>query len=79
MPSGKIINSELLETCVETLAYPVKAKQAWTDVAQLSELGIPCFNCGPGHQSQAHVPNEYASIELITEYQHKLTHLLLAN
>ena len=76
VPSGKIINSDLLQSCINQLGFRVQAKQAWTDVAQLSQLGIPSFNCGPGHQAQAHTKNEYASLELISEYKKKLKQLI---
>ncbi len=76
VPAGKIINSDLLEDCINQLGFRIQAKQAWTDVAQLSELAIPSFNCGPGHQAQAHTKNEYASLALISEYAKKLKQLI---
>ena len=79
VPAGKIVYSDLLKNVMNTLGYKVEAKQAWTDVAQISELGIPCFNCGPGFQAQAHTKNEHASLSLITDYKTQLKKLLFKN
>ncbi len=68
VPSGKVINSPLLKNLYQGLQMPIQAKQAWTDVAQLSAAGIPCFNCGPGLQEQAHKTNEYVDLLGVDQY-----------
>ncbi len=76
--AGIVIESPLFTEVVQTLAQPVQAKQAWTDVAQLSARGIPAFNYGPGLTAQAHQAHEYLDIGLLEQYTASLERLLLA-
>ncbi len=41
----------------------VTSKQGWTDVAQLTEQGIPAVNLGPGETALAHKPGESVRLE----------------
>jgi succinyl-diaminopimelate desuccinylase len=76
-PSGTVHETELFAKACKLLNFPVQAKQAWTDVAQLSAMGVPCFNFGPGLTAQAHKDNEYCLISLIEEYGKSLKNLLV--
>lgn len=50
--------------------------QAWTDMAQLIDAGIPAVNYGPGSIKQAHKPDEHIVLEeLESFYSEMIKHL----
>ncbi|MGC6366400.1 MAG: M20/M25/M40 family metallo-hydrolase [Candidatus Marinamargulisbacteria bacterium] len=75
VPAGDVIDHPVLQSAKQLL--PVEAKQAWTDVAQLTGQGICAFNFGPGRQDQAHQPNECVNVADMVQYETYLQQLLL--
>ncbi len=75
-PAGKVITTTLLKKALKQIATPIKAKQAWTDVAQFASLKIPAFNFGPGLVEQCHKKNEFARFDLMKTYSELLINFL---
>lgn len=55
-------DSPLVSRFVESADAPVAGKQAWTDVARLTAVGVPALNYGPGLAAQAHRAGEYIDV-----------------
>ena len=77
-PSGSVeANHPLLAEWRQSNGIEVQAKQAWTDVARLSERGIPAVNFGPGATSMAHQAREWVDIAALVEGYTALRDLLI--
>jgi succinyl-diaminopimelate desuccinylase len=62
-PAGEVyLDHPLLNAWRKSERLPIAPKQAWTDVARLTERGIPAVNYGPGETAQAHQADEWCSI-----------------
>ena len=70
--AGSVIQNSHYKSFITQIDKPIEAKQAWTDVAQLSRLGVASLNYGPGKTQQAHKPNEYVLLSDIERYAHSL-------
>ena len=64
MPSA---SHPFVQKLIAAGARGVEPKQAWTDVARFSALGIPAVNFGPGENAQAHQKNESTSTDLLVD------------
>ncbi len=62
MPSA---SHPLVQRLIEVGVRGVEPKQAWTDVARFSALGIAAVNFGPGENKQAHQKNESTDLSLL--------------
>ncbi|HEY8212465.1 MAG TPA: succinyl-diaminopimelate desuccinylase [Myxococcaceae bacterium] len=67
-PSGRVCtDNPLVRHLRSTSGFRAEAKQAWTDVARLSSMGVDAVNLGPGETAQAHQARESAGIQAMAE------------
>lgn len=66
----------LVQAFVDRVGATVQAKQAWTDVARFSELGVPALNYGPGVVAQAHQAGEHVPVANLVDARRRLAAFL---
>jgi succinyl-diaminopimelate desuccinylase len=69
-PAGRVApRTPLLERLIACGGFRVGPKQAWTPVAQFTEIGIDAVNLGPGATAMAHTREERIAVgELVRTY-----------
>jgi len=76
-PAGQVCHQDPgLAPWILARGLTVAPKQAWTDVAQLTALGFPAVNFGPGDPAQAHQPDEWCPEEGLLFCYQELLHLI---
>jgi len=76
-PPGQVVTEHpRLQDWAARHGLTFEAKQAWTDVAQLSAHGIPAANFGPGLTAQAHQAGEYVPVDNLVTARRMLGDLL---
>ena len=67
----------VLQAFVDAVDAEVAGKQAWTDVARFTEVGVPACNFGPGLTGQAHQRGEYVPVDALVDADARLRRFLL--
>jgi succinyl-diaminopimelate desuccinylase len=72
------LDAPLLARLIELGGLEVEPKQAWTPVAQFSELGLVAVNFGPGAPKYAHKPDELVEVAALERSFDVLKRLIAA-
>jgi len=61
---------------VRSVGSAIAGKQAWTDVARLTERGVPALNYGPGATAQAHQRGEWVAVDALCDARERIAGFL---
>lgn len=76
-PSGRVATgSPLVTALLEAGARGIEPKQAWTNVADFTGIGLDAVNFGPGHPRYAHRRDELVEVEGLVHAYATLRRLL---
>ena len=79
-PAGRVVtDNPHFAAFINVSRAEVGAKQAWTDVARLGQVGVDAVNFGPGLSAQAHQAGEYIDIGLMVESYGMFRRFLASN
>jgi len=61
---------------IDAVGGTVAGKQAWTDVARFTEVGVPALNLGPGATAQAHQRGEWVAVDALVDVRQRIAGFL---
>jgi succinyl-diaminopimelate desuccinylase len=70
------MEASLYHHLLRATGLPRRAKQAWTDVARFSILGVPALNWGPGDPRFAHTRDEEVEIAQLEDVYRQMERFL---
>jgi succinyl-diaminopimelate desuccinylase len=77
-PAGQPFrDAPLVQAFLHAVDAEIEAKQAWTDVARFTEVGVPALNFGPGLTAQAHQAGEHVPESNLSDARQALAGFLL--
>jgi succinyl-diaminopimelate desuccinylase len=65
-----------VSTFIDAVGATVAGKQAWTDVARFTEIGVPALNLGPGATAQAHQRGEWVAVDALVDVRQRIAAFL---
>jgi succinyl-diaminopimelate desuccinylase len=69
-PAARVVDSSAVRALRAAGDLELRAKQAWTNVADFTTRGIDAVNFGPGHTALAHHREEHVAVaSLVTAYE----------
>ena len=73
------LDTPLAASLIAAVGQEPKPKYGWTDVARLSEIGIPAVNFGPGDALLAHTDNEHVRFSELNRCYSELRSWLMSD